>query len=151
MAPVASGTRKMNSRHDSLAVCAPAKVSERLLNRGDEFSSSIPSMELFDGEATAMAIESNVITADPSFVHSGYPTLGFYENGAAHLYALYLHNRVIILPSCGLNLGDTIIFNCGCTDWAFGLSCDLAVQGITRNVLERLGDITIRRTAAAHF
>ena len=110
---------------------------------GDEFSSSIPSMELFDvrrprfavvvlmsplymcllslcccplstcafsrgtvvfspqcafccgtsrmsppsavahlqGEATAMAIESGVITADPAFVHTGYPTLGYYEIG----------------------------------------------------------------------
>ena len=65
-----------------------------------------------------MAVESNVITAEPGFVHAGYPTLGYRERAD----------------------GGGTVFNTGCTDWALGLANnDPAVLRITKNVLEKLG------------
>ena len=103
---------------------------------GAEFSSAIPSMELFEGEAMEMAVESGVIR-DKDYVHvgeapsvlvcgasirseagamgAGWPTLGYFTK-----------------PS------GAIVVNTGCTDWACGLRRDLVVQRITMNVMRKL-------------
>ena len=73
-------------------------------------------MELFPGEAAEMAIESGVVP-DMEAVHSGWPTLGYYQRDGD---------------------GGGLVVNAGVTDWACGLQRDPVIQGITLNIIRKL-------------
>ena len=80
-------------------------------------------MELFPGEAAEMAIESGVVP-DMEAVHSGWPTLGYYQREGD---------------------GGGLVVNAGVTDWACGLQRDPVIQGITLNIIRKLsgGDAAV--------
>ena len=104
---------------------------------GAEFSSAIPSMELFEGEAMEMAVESGVIR-DKDYVHVGEaPSLrcSFAARAAAEAGAMGAG-----WPTLGYftKPSGAIVVNTGCTDWACGLRRDLVVQRITMNVMRKL-------------
>ena len=84
---------------------------------GGEFVEPGPSMERTAGEMLTHAIEGGVHASldDGEDHHQGNPVFGYYRQ-----------------PGGGL------VFNAGCTDWAYGLLDDPAVQQVTRNVLARM-------------
>ena len=127
---------------------------------GAEFSSAIPSMELFEHEAAEMAVESGVIK-DYVTEHAGAaPTPAYSASSCAFFVPCLRLNRCRYLsimlsaavvcgkctgwPTLGFmekpGSGGTVV-NTGCTDWACGLRRDLPIQHITMNTLRRLSGI----------
>ena len=115
---------------------------------GAEFSSSIPSMELFEHEAAEMAVESNVIK-DYVTEHAGAATAPTQSHPASRINGFASAERVSCANCTGWPTlgymerpgGGGTVVNTGCTDWACGLRRDLPIQQITMNTLRRLSGI----------
>jgi hypothetical protein len=125
---------------------------------GAEFSSAVPSMELFEHEAAEMAVESKVIK-DYVTEHTGTATALAHAARFCPCLALSRIDRTVqeTKYTCGVPCatstgwptlgymqkpgdGGTVV-NTGCTDWACGLRRDLPIQQITMNTLRRLSGI----------